>query len=138
MTITHIPSEEILLDYASGSLNEVWSLAVATHLSLCPQSRQIVSDMEAIGGKLLSEIDDISVSPDLLGKITANIDAETADNETAYNTVEFDEKTSDSYCLPEPLRSYAGGDVDDLNNFEDDITRNVFSRVGYVEVTRED
>ena len=30
------------------------------------------------------------------------------------------------------------GDVDDLNNFEDDITRIVFSRVGYVEVTRED
>ena len=109
MKVTHYPNDETLLDYASGSLNEVWSLAVATHLSLCPQSRRTVSDMEAVGGKFLSESDEIEVSSDLLAKISTRIEDENISKSS--NAAEI---VSDSYCLPEPLRSYAGGDVDDL------------------------
>ena len=36
MSLSHHPSEALLLDYALGSLAEGWSLAVAAHLSLCP------------------------------------------------------------------------------------------------------
>ena len=72
MKITHYPSEEVLLDYVSGSLNEVWSLAVATHLSLCPQSRRTVSDMEAVAGKFLSEVEGTKVSTSLFEKNCGN------------------------------------------------------------------
>ena len=37
MTIIHHPNEETLLDYASGALGEAWSVAVATHLAVCPE-----------------------------------------------------------------------------------------------------
>ena len=36
MNIDHHPSEELLLDYATGALDEGWSIALATHLALCP------------------------------------------------------------------------------------------------------
>ena len=51
MSLSHHPSEALLLDYALGSLAEGWSLAVATHLSLCPMCRQQVAEMEALGGR---------------------------------------------------------------------------------------
>ena len=37
--VTHVPNEEVLLDYAAGSLPEAPSLMVASHLALCPESR---------------------------------------------------------------------------------------------------
>ena len=111
MKITHYPSEEVLLDYVSGSLNEVWSLAVATHLSLCPQSRRTVSDMEAVAGKFLSEVEGTKVSTNLFEKIAVTIDNECCDDD---EELEASEEKVDKFCLPEPLRSCAGGDVDDL------------------------
>ena len=56
MSVKHHPSDELLLDYASGALDEGWSLAVATHLALCPDSRQRVSEIEAIGASFLESL----------------------------------------------------------------------------------
>ena len=40
MSIRHHLTDDLLLAYAAGSLNEGWSLAIATHLSLCPDCRR--------------------------------------------------------------------------------------------------
>ena len=56
MSVKHHPSDELLLDYASGALDEGWSLAVATHLALCPDSRQRVSEIEAIGASFMESL----------------------------------------------------------------------------------
>ena len=53
MNIDHHPSEELLLDYATGALDEGWSIALATHLALCPDCRQKVAEMEAIGAAFM-------------------------------------------------------------------------------------
>ncbi len=57
MSINHHVSDELLLRYASGELAEGWSLAVATHLALCPSCRQRLSKMETIGGALREHFD---------------------------------------------------------------------------------
>ena len=54
-TIHHHISDALLLEYASGSLEESWSLAVATHLALCPHCRARLRLMEAAGGALMEE-----------------------------------------------------------------------------------
>ena len=41
-------SDALLLDYAAGSLTEGWSLAVATHLALCPACRSRALAAEAV------------------------------------------------------------------------------------------
>jgi putative transcriptional regulator len=48
----HIPAE-LLLDYASGSLAESWSLVVACHLTLCPHCRRELAAIERTAGTML-------------------------------------------------------------------------------------
>src|SRR5690242_11088270 len=47
------PSEAMLFSYASGSLSECLSLAVATHVTLCPDCARSVAALEATAGALL-------------------------------------------------------------------------------------
>ena len=110
MRVNHKVSDELLLDYASGSLGESWSLAVSTHLALCPESRQRLEALEMTGGALLSDITPVDeVSEDQWQKIRKLLkaDATTVSSPPAV-------QTHDGAVLPEPLRSYAGGDVDAL------------------------
>ncbi|KXG84760.1 ChrR family anti-sigma-E factor [Agrobacterium bohemicum] len=110
MSVRHQVSDELLLDYASGSLGESWSLAVSTHLALCPESRRRLSAMEMAGGALLNDIEPMQ---DTSGadwqKIRALLQpgAQVSPPEAAA-------RPSLKAVLPEPLRSYAGGDVDDI------------------------
>ena len=40
MTIPHHLNDDLLVDYAAGTLSEGCSLAVACHLAMCPQCRE--------------------------------------------------------------------------------------------------
>ena len=110
MSVRHHVSDELLLDYASGSLGESWSLAVSTHLALCPESRQRLSAMEMTGGALL---DDIGPTRDASDADWDKIRTLLQPN-TKPVVSDLPAKQSNKAVLPEPLRSYAGGDVDVL------------------------
>jgi putative transcriptional regulator len=117
MTIKHQVSDELLLDYASGSLAEGWSLAVATHLALCPQSRARLARIEAAGGALL-DMADVDEKPDL----DQAWQAMRARLETSGTTMTAPqpqrskpaETSAAPPVVPEPLRSYLGRDADQL------------------------
>ena len=111
MTISHHPGEELLLDYAAGSLAEPWSLAVAAHLALCPTCRQAVAEMEAVGGQLMSAVAPVSVENDLFESIVAATNVVVDDDVPARPGAD---SLDPAPILPEPLRSYLGGDVDSL------------------------
>lgn len=112
--VQHHISDELLLDYATGNLAEGWSIAVATHLALCPSCRDRLSFMEHTGGQLLEATE-----------VTAE-ETPTADSWSAMKAklkTQAGSKTStakpvaapkDLPLLPEPLRSYLGSDVDGL------------------------
>ena len=51
--IRHHIDDEMLMLYAAGKLSEGWSVAVATHLALCPSCRSSLEVYEAIGGHFL-------------------------------------------------------------------------------------
>ena len=108
MSLSHHPSEALLLDYALGSLAEGWSLAVAAHLSLCPMCRQQVAEMEALGGALMHDCPPAIAGDDLWQRVAAHMDAPEGAREVA----------AAPHCatstLPAPLRDYAGGDADNL------------------------
>jgi len=108
----HHPSDELLMDYASGALGEGWSLGIATHLALCPHCRRTLNRIEGIGGSLLEEQTPTAVSGDVLASVMASIDApiEAKAPASTPNTASA-EKT----VLPSPLRRYLGGDVDQVN-----------------------
>jgi len=98
----HHISDDLLVSYAAGSLAEGWSLAVATHLSLCARCRQRLGVAEAAGGQLLETLDAGSASDDSWAAVRDRLGVppkvETATQpETA--------------ILPKPLRDYVGGDL---------------------------
>ena len=110
MNINHHPSEALLLDYASGALGEGWSVAIATHLALCPTCRQVVRDMESIGAALMEDLKPAPLSgnikPDIFNAPFAAQDGE--------ESVSAPIEASLTPVLPEPLRRYIGGDLDQV------------------------
>ena len=107
MTISHHLDDEILLTYSAGTLSEGWSIAVATHLSLCPACRNRLTAYDSIGGYLLEEED--SGSP--LGDSWAAMKARIESGES--NVIPLQPKARVTQGIfPEPLASYvdkAGG-----------------------------
>lgn len=112
MSINHHISDELLLRYASGELAEGWSLAVATHLALCPSCRQRLSKMETIGGALLENISTGAASDDAWARMRSRI--EKAETGVSQRTEDRPQAGRAEPILPEPLRSYLGGDIDSL------------------------
>lgn len=109
MKIRHHPSEELLLDYASGALAEGWSLAIATHLALCPACRRSVADLEALGGGMLLSAAPAAIDERSLDLVMARLDAETDEPAPRPAT---GAATDGTPVLPQPLRGYVGGDAD--------------------------
>ncbi|MFV3074698.1 ChrR family anti-sigma-E factor [Niveispirillum fermenti] len=107
----HHPAPDLLLAYAAGSLNEGASLLVATHLALCPHCRAEVTRLEEIGGALLEGTEQVAVGDDLLAGVLARLD------EPARPLIRMPDVTprpppAGMPLLPQPLRSYIGGDLD--------------------------
>lgn len=111
MTINHHPTEDLLLAYAAGDLAEAWSLVIATHMALCPACRRVVRDAEAIGGALIDELAPAPVASDALAKTFAL--AETGERAATVASPAAS-ATGPAPLLPQPLRGYAGGDVETL------------------------
>ena len=55
MTITHHPSDETLVAFASGSLDEARSVVVAAHVALCTRCRATLGALEQFGGALIEQ-----------------------------------------------------------------------------------
>lgn len=109
MKISHHIPDEMLLAYASGSAPEGWSLTIATHLALCPQCRAVVNGAEEAGGNLLETLQPEAIAEDafelLMDRVDQQPDPQEAPREPATQTPSL---------LPEPLRSYVGGDLHTL------------------------
>ena len=111
MTTHHHISDDLLIGYAAGSLSEGWSLVVATHLALCPASRHRVELATEIGGVMLESIDTVSVAEDSLERVMTRI-ASDAPSGPEKDVVDI--ASGRTPVIPEPLRSYVGGDVDSI------------------------
>jgi len=93
-------SDAILLDYAAGNLSEGWSLAIATHIALCPDCRNRVLAAEAIGGAMIETIEPAPVGEDVLAATLARIETDSTPPAPRKPSPPADP------VFPEPLRSY--------------------------------
>lgn len=105
MTPRHHVSDDLLLSYAAGSLAEGWSLAVATHLSLCADCRTRLAVAEAAGGQLLDTLGVEPVSDKSWSAVRARLGAPARAESAAQPPTAI---------LPRPLRDYIGGDLDQV------------------------
>lgn len=104
MSIAHHVSDDLLVSYAAGALSEGWSIAVATHLALCPDCRQRSSAAEALGGAMLEGLDGQPPEPGSWAAVRARLTAEATQSRLP--------PTTRKQTLPQPLRHYVGSDLD--------------------------
>lgn len=106
MTPRHHVADDLLIDYAAGSLAEGWSLAVATHLSLCAECRTRLAAAEAAGGQMLETLDSAPAADSswaaVRSRLATTVPAEPVAMPEALGAA----------ILPKPLRDYIGGDLD--------------------------
>lgn len=114
MRIRHHVSDELLMDYAGGGLEEGWSLAVATHLALCPHCRTRLRAMEATGGAMLDDIGDAvdDLADEASWKALRSRLADAPKQKPGL--VASPAAMPEASLVPEPLRSRLGGDLDGL------------------------
>lgn len=85
--IHHHPDNNLLLEYASGSLNWAHSLVVAAHIQLCPQCAAQLKLLNGVGGNLLASATPtpslVCEEGDVFSKLMQRIDQqpETADTQ---------------------------------------------------------
>lgn len=114
MMIKHHLSDELLESYAAGTLAEGWSIAVATHLTLCPGCRIRLDKFECVGGQLLEALPAEETVDAAWNSIQARLINEPLETATVKTAPIQKIHAARFSVLPEPLRSYAGGDVDSL------------------------
>ena len=108
MIIRHHVSDDLLVSYAAGSVAEGWSIAVATHLALCPSCRRRLTVAEGIGGALLETMADEASVEDSWASVRTRVQQQAGSPAVALRTLA---PTGHGSGLPEPLRSYVGGDI---------------------------
>lgn len=102
MTTRHDPSEERLLAYAAGVLSPPEAVVVAAHLALRPANAAWVGRLQAVGGRLLDDLEPEPMAADALAGVLARVEA---DGGEARSPAPLNDMTE----LPEPLRRYALG-----------------------------
>ena len=102
--IKHHLTDALLMGYAAGTLPEAFNLVVATHISMCDDCRAALASYDAVGGAVMVESDPVSMAEDALATAMSRISASKHIKRSAPKPVD--------YVFPEPLREYAGGDLD--------------------------
>jgi putative transcriptional regulator len=102
-------SKDILLSYSAGTLDEASSLLVASHLALCPHCRARNALADSFGGYLLDSLEAAPVSDGMMDSVLAQVR-----NEGPPPKAPPRSQTVTDATLPEPLRGYVGGNIDEL------------------------
>lgn len=108
----HHIRDELLAAYAMGDLAEGWSLAIATHLALCPKCRSRLGQFEAAAGDMLETIEPVEQSVEGSWQAIRQRVSETTLPDASPSS-KGDTPRGD-YVLPAPLRNYVGADADQL------------------------
>lgn len=109
-SIKHHPGEDFIAAYAAGTLDEANALAIATHLTLCPDCRRQTAAFEALGATLVEDLPEMAMASDAFAATMVRVRS-TIPAPLSLAVVSPLAPTS-SILLPAPLRHYVGGDVD--------------------------
>ncbi len=105
--IKHHLTDALLMAYSAGTLPEAFSLAVATHISMCDECRARLGAFDTMGGALMDECKGAELAADSLEATMARIKAGNPARIT-----DAPARGKSKGMLPAPLRDYVGGDID--------------------------
>ena len=109
MSIKHHLTDDLLMAYSTGDLPEAVNLIVATHISLCDECRAALASFETIGGAVLENCDNVSMSVDSLSSVINQIRRQ--DNQIIAREVAAPRGDD---VLPAPLSDYVEGGLENV------------------------
>jgi putative transcriptional regulator len=74
MTPRHHPSEALLMDYASGTLDAARELVIGAHIASCEDCAREIALMETVGGAMLDALPPSTIAPDALAAVLGRIE----------------------------------------------------------------
>jgi putative transcriptional regulator len=103
VSVHHHLDTATLLRYASGDLDEAFSVVVASHLAMCEACRRAVHMAEDVGGGLLASMDESEMLPGAFGRLMQRLD-------THGDRISLDRSTPMDVAsdVPVPLRRFVG------------------------------
>lgn len=109
MRVHHHLDEATLLRYASGDLDEAFSVIVASHLAMCDTCREAVRVAERVGGHLLEESETSALTAGAFERLMARIDV-------AGTPISAPERPrAPGGNVPVPLQRFVGRSLDDVS-----------------------
>jgi putative transcriptional regulator len=114
MSIQYHPDDNHLVRYAAGELPEAWSILVATHNALCLSCRTKTRLAEAVGGVLVADSVPTEMSAGALEATMERALNQQADSVSSAELAAIEASTAKP-IFPQPLRDYAGGDLEGLH-----------------------
>ncbi len=114
MSVRHHVSDDLIVAYAAGELDEAVSLLVATHMALCPACRRALEAAEALGGAMLEQAPEAGVSEAELEAVLDRIARATPGSGPEPAPAPAAAEPGRACSLPRPLRDYVGGDLGEL------------------------
>lgn len=105
---THQLDEEVLAAYSAGTMPEALSLVIAAQASICPQTRERLRELDAIGGGLMALGETREMA---LGSFEATL-KKIAEQGQEAREARPDPAEAPCDVLPAPVRRYVGGGLD--------------------------
>ncbi|WP_372878905.1 ChrR family anti-sigma-E factor [Spongiibacter marinus] len=112
--IEHHPNDETILSYAAGSLPAAMALVVGCHLQYCSACRERVAQADAVGGSLMSQLQEKPLSDGRRESMMALLDANPGGGESPAVARESSPAAASRSELPRLLRNLV--DQDDFDS----------------------
>ena len=106
--LRHHPSDETLLRYASGSLSAGLRIVVGAHMETCPTCRSHVADLEAVGGRMFSDLPPAPMSDGAIAAALLALDNDRANDRKPPPAIQ--KAPLEGVVLPHALRPCEIGD----------------------------
>jgi putative transcriptional regulator len=101
VTITHHLDHATVVAFAAGTLAEPLSVVAASHAAWCQTCQSAIREAQAVGGEILSSLDEASVSTPCKDRTLASLDRATLHR--------FPKSPARRTHIPSPLASLLGG-----------------------------
>ena len=105
--INHHLTDALLMAYSAGTLPEAFSLAVATHISMCDECRARLGAFDMMGGALMHDCEAAELAA---GSLEATMERIKSGNPSRVADAPVRRKSKG--VLPGPVQDYVGGDID--------------------------
>ena len=100
--IIHHIDDALLMAYSAGTLPEAFSLAIATHISMCDECRATLESFDAVGGQVMEDQPPVTMHDDAFAKTMAMVGKQSIQRPKPANDI------------PSVLVGYIGGSLDDV------------------------